>query len=89
MFGLVIALVLVWLGLAVVGTVVTGFFWLTLVAIAGILGTGAVGMSLRTARPLPDARPAGRPAEIRRITSAPGSPRRRAVQNSSEVKRAA
>ncbi len=71
MFGLVIALLL-WLGIAVVGTMVTGLFWLTPVAIAGILGTGAVAVSLLTTRPVPDTRTA-----VRHAVAWPGSGVRR------------
>lgn len=47
MLGLVLALLLLWLGAAVVGAVVQGMFWLTLVGLALILLTGATGVSLR------------------------------------------
>ena len=89
MLVLVVALVLVWLGIAVVGTVVSGLFWLTLVAIAAILGTGAVGVSLHAARPVPERRPAVRHAKVRSITSAPGHPRGRSPQDDGELRRAA
>ena len=47
MLGLVLVLLLLWLGAAVVGAVVQGMFWLTLVGLALILITGAAGVSLR------------------------------------------
>ena len=40
---LILILLLVWLAVAVVGAMMQGLFWLTLVAMALLLGTGAVG----------------------------------------------
>ena len=40
---LILSLLLVWLAVAVVGSLIQGLFWLTLVAMALILATGAVG----------------------------------------------
>ena len=46
MLRLVSAAAVVCLGAVVVGAVVPGMFWLTIVALAGLLGSGAVGLSL-------------------------------------------
>jgi uncharacterized protein YacL len=46
MFGLVVTLLLSWLGAMGIGTI-TGAFWLTLVALVGLLVTGAMGVSMR------------------------------------------
>jgi hypothetical protein len=47
---LILTLLLVWLVVAVVGAVIQGFFWLTLVAMALLLGTGAVGEAIHPPR---------------------------------------
>lgn len=46
MRALVAALLVPWLAAAVIGTAVPGLFWLTLAAMAGLLVTGAAGVSL-------------------------------------------
>jgi uncharacterized membrane protein len=43
-------LLLVWLVIAVVGATVQGFFWLTMIALALILGTGAVAEAVHPPR---------------------------------------
>ncbi len=75
MFGLVVTLLVSSAGAAVIGTV-TGLFWLTLVALVGLLLTGAVGVSMRMSpdedAALPssleeDAAPIGRTRHLRSI----------------------
>jgi hypothetical protein len=47
---LVLSLLLVWFAVALVGAVIQGLFWLTLVAMALILATGAVGEAFHPPR---------------------------------------
>ena len=47
MSGVVVALLLVWLVATVVGTLVAGWFWLTVVALGGVAFMGAILMSMR------------------------------------------
>lgn len=42
----ILLLLVVWMVLTVVGSVVTGWFWLTLVGLALILTTGALGTAI-------------------------------------------
>ncbi len=51
MLRFVVTLLVVLLGVAVVGTVITDLFWLTLVALAGILAVGAMGVSMHLRAP--------------------------------------
>ena len=44
--GPILVLLVAWLVVAVVGAVVTGWFWLTLVGLALTLTTGAVGLAM-------------------------------------------
>ena len=46
MLGFVVTVLLSWLSAGVIGSLI-GVFWVTLVALAGILVTGAVGVSVR------------------------------------------
>lgn len=62
MLGVVIALLVVLVAAAVVGVVITSLFWLSLVALGGILLTGAVGVSVLGARAPDDADDEPRPA---------------------------
>jgi hypothetical protein len=50
MVRLVHLVLVVCLAAAVAGSIVTGLFWLTVVAMAGALGAGAEGVSLRLRR---------------------------------------
>jgi hypothetical protein len=69
MFGLVVAVLLSWLGAMGIGTV-TGSFSLTLVALVGLLVTGAMGVSMRmTAEEQPPPLPA---AEVHATPAGPG-----------------
>ncbi|SNT03204.1 hypothetical protein SAMN06893096_11386 [Geodermatophilus pulveris] len=43
--GPILVLLLAWLAVVVVGAVVTGWFWLTLVGLAMVLTTGALGVA--------------------------------------------
>lgn len=81
MLGLVVALLVVCLGAAVAGVVIPGLFWLTVVALAGILGTGAAGVSIFRPREEDDASRAERRAELRLITPTRTGPRSRAPQD--------
>lgn len=45
--GIIVTLLVIWLILAVVGAVLEGLFWLTVVAIVLILATGAYGWMKR------------------------------------------
>jgi hypothetical protein len=47
---LILILLLVWLAVAVVGAMTQGLFWLTLIAMALILGTGALGEAIHPPR---------------------------------------
>ena len=47
---LILTLLLVWFAVAMVGAAIQGLFWLTLVAMALILATGAVGEATHTPR---------------------------------------
>jgi hypothetical protein len=47
MTGIIVTLLIVWLVLAVLGAVLEGLFWLTVVAIVLILATGAYGWAKR------------------------------------------
>ena len=61
MLGLVLLLLLTWLGTAAVSALVTGAFWLTLTALALVMLTAAVGLSLylrRAERDNPETRTA-------------------------------
>jgi len=58
MSGLVAALVVAWLAVAAAGTGTAGLFWLTPVALAGLVVTGAWGVG-RVLR-----RPAHRPSDV-------------------------
>lgn len=89
MLGLVVALLVVCLGAAVAGVVIPGLFWLTVVALAGILGTGAVGVSMLRPREGDEASPAERRAELRSITPARTGPHSRASQDGGGASRAA
>ncbi|MGY1707410.1 STAS domain-containing protein [Geodermatophilus sp. SYSU D00697] len=73
MLTTVIALLVVSLGAAVVGTVVTGLFWLTLVGIAGVLGTGAVGVSRIGVPPEDDAPAVARRSHLRLVGTGRGA----------------
>lgn len=50
MLGLTVVFLIVCLGAAVIGTVVTGLFSLTLISLALLLGTGALGLMLQRPR---------------------------------------
>lgn len=75
MVGLVLALVVVCLGAAVVGVLVTELFWLTLIALAGVLFMGAVGLSPAHPPEDDDASPEELGAELRMIVHPPHSAR--------------
>jgi hypothetical protein len=89
MVALVIALVLICLGAAVAGVLVAGLFWLTLVALAGLLVTGAAGVSMIR----PPVEGGASPGELRPqlsvISSAVGARDRGASQDGGELRRAA
>ncbi len=89
MLGLVIALVLICLGAAVAGAVVTGLFWLTLVALAGLLVVGAAGVSMIRPPAEGGASPAERGARLSVITSDRGARDRGSSQDGGEVRSAA
>ncbi|MGY1780630.1 hypothetical protein [Geodermatophilus sp. SYSU D01036] len=74
MVATVLALLALFLGAALVGTLVTGLFWLTLVALAGILGTGAVGVS-RVGVPDDDAPANARRSHLRLVRTGYGAAR--------------
>jgi hypothetical protein len=44
--GPILLLLVVWLAVVVVGAVVTGWFWLSLVGLALVLTTGALGLAM-------------------------------------------
>jgi hypothetical protein len=70
MIALIVTVLVTSLGTAVVGTVVTGLFWLTLVSLAVFLTAGAGGVSRFCRGVSPDeVAPAPRLAELRLITS--------------------
>lgn len=50
MVGLVVALLIIWLVLAVVGAVIEGLFWLTVIAVVLFLATSAYGWLKRSGR---------------------------------------
>jgi uncharacterized membrane protein len=83
MLGLITVLLVVFLGAAAVGAVVTGLFWLTLIALALFLVTGAVGVSLHLQRADDSPSPVEHEAEVRPISS------RRRAQGGGEFSRAA
>ncbi len=89
MLGFVIALVLICLGAAVAGVVVTGLFWLTLVGLAGLLLSGAAGLSMLRPPGEGGALPAGEGAQLRVITSARGVREPNTSQDGGELRRAA
>lgn len=65
MRGLIATITVLWLAGAAVGTALTGSFWLTLVSMAGLLVTAAMGVSLFL-RPAAEAgSPAAPRAEVR------------------------
>jgi hypothetical protein len=73
-------LIVVLLAAAAVGAAVAGLFWLTLLSFAGVLVTGAEGVSV-ILRPVEDtAAPPARNAELRALTTA----RRRSSSRPSE-----
>ncbi len=81
---LVIVFLVVCLGAAVVGTIVTGSFSLTLISLALLLGTGALGLTLQRPREAgADSAPAEREAAVTPLTS------RRRAQGGGDVSRAA
>ena len=88
MVGLVLALVVVCLVAAVAGAVVPGLFWLTLIALAGLLFTGAAGLALARPPKDDDASAAAPGAELRLISSHP-TPHDPACQDGGEARRAA
>ena len=49
MTGIIVTLLVIWLVLAILGAVLEGLFWLTVVAIVLILGTAAWGWIKRKA----------------------------------------
>ncbi len=89
MLGPVLALLLVFLGAAVAGVVVTGLFWLTMVALAGLLLTGATGVSMFRPPPEGSASLAERGARPSVITSYPGARDRGRPQDGGELEKAA
>ena len=48
--GPILLLLVVWLAIVVVGAVVTGWSWLTLVGPAMVLTTGALGLAMQLGR---------------------------------------
>jgi hypothetical protein len=48
--GPIFVLLVAWMAVIVVGAVVTGWFWLTLVGLALLLTTGALGMAMHAGR---------------------------------------
>jgi hypothetical protein len=89
MLGIVVTLLIVCLVALVVGAVTVGLFWLALVAIAGILGTGAVGVSLLGLRAEDGAPPAGRRAGLTVITPPQPASDGHAVHDGGEIGKAA
>jgi hypothetical protein len=89
MLGLVMALLLVCLGAAVAGAVVPGLFWLTLVALAGLLVTGAAGVSMIRPPAEGGAPPVERRAHLRVVSSAGGGRDRGGSQDGGELRSAA
>ncbi len=89
MFLLVVSLLLICLGAAVAGAVVTGMFWLTLVGLAGVLVVGAAAVSTSLPRDGELTTGPERRTELRLVTSAPESPRRLDGQDGGEPRRAA
>lgn len=52
MMGIIVTLLVIWLVLAVLGAVLEGLFWLTIVAIVLLLATGVYGwMKRQTSSP--------------------------------------
>jgi hypothetical protein len=49
MTGIIVTLLVIWLVLAILGAVLEGLFWLTVVAVVLILGTAAWGWIKRKA----------------------------------------
>ncbi len=89
MRGLVLTSVVLWLVAAVVGTVVPGLFWLTLVSLAGLLLTGAVGVSTIPAPAEGGASPVGRRPRLSMVGSIDGPGDRGGSQDGGELSRAA
>ena len=88
MLAVVIALLVICLGAAVAGAVVPGLFWLTVVSLAGLLLTGAVGVSM-VPGPADAGSPAARRPQLRVIGSADGGRHRAVSQAGGELSRAA
>jgi predicted anti-sigma-YlaC factor YlaD len=85
---LVIALCVICVGAALAGTIVTGLFWLTLTALAGLLVTGAVGVSMARPPAEDDAPPV--PKHRLRVIAAQHTARQGAEdQDGGELSRAA
>ncbi len=89
MLGPVLALLLVFLGAAVAGAVVTGLFWLTMVALAGLLLTGATGLSMIRPPARDSASLAERRTRLSVITSDPRARDRGRSQDGGELRKAA
>ncbi len=89
MLGLIIAVLVIFLGAAAVGTIVPGLFWLTVVAIAGVLVAGAVGVSMLRIRPEDDARPDVRRGQLTVVAAHRSPPQNHGSQDGGEVSRAA
>lgn len=70
MLGIVVMLLIACLVALVVGAVTVGLFWLAVVAIAGLLGTGAVAVSMLGPRAEDGAPPADRRTGMHPITPA-------------------
>ncbi len=51
MFPVVVVLLLVWLALSILGAVIEGLFWLTIVGVMLFLGTAAYGAIRRRSNP--------------------------------------
>lgn len=90
MLGFIIAVLVVSFGAATIGAVTSGLFWLTVIAMAALLLTGAVGLSL-----LPpvveddDALPVARKAEVLVIAAGRSHGRGRPSRYDGSVRRAA
>ena len=89
MLGIVVTLLIVCLVALVVGAVTVGLFWLTLVAIAGILGTGAAAVSMLGLRGEAGAPPADRRAGLSLITPPQPASDGRAVHDGGGIGKAA
>lgn len=89
MLALVVMILVALMGAALVGASTPGLFWLTLVAIAAMLGTGAVGVRMLGARAEEEAARGERRASLTLVTSGRGGAHRPAPRDGGEASRAA